>query len=42
VLARVRLAPADLHARVREFVRNPRVCAVALGLLDRLALQRTS
>ncbi len=37
VLAAKGHAPADLPANVREFVRNPRVCSVALGLLSRLA-----
>lgn len=39
VLARVGAAPADLPPRVREFVRNPRVCAVASTMLGRLSLQ---
>lgn len=39
MLARVGAAPADLPPRVREFVRNPRVCAVALDHLHRLSLQ---
>ena len=36
LLVRVKRAVSDLPARVRDFVRNPRVCAVALKLLPRL------
>lgn len=39
ILARVAAAPADLPPRVREFIRNPRVCAVAVNLLRQLSLQ---
>jgi hypothetical protein len=39
ILARVGAAPADLPSQVREFIRNPRVCTVALNLLRRLSLQ---
>ena len=39
VLARVNIAPAGLSPKVRDFVRNPRVCALAANLLGRLALQ---
>jgi len=39
MLARVGLTMADLPPRVREFIRNPRVCTVALNLLNRLSLQ---
>jgi hypothetical protein len=39
ILARVGAAPADLPPRVREFIRNPRVCAVAVNLLRQLSLQ---
>ena len=39
VLARRNIAPSDLSPRVWEFLRNPRICRVALGLVDRLSLQ---
>jgi hypothetical protein len=39
ILARVGAAPSDLPPQVREFIRNPRVCTVALNLLRRLSLQ---
>lgn len=39
VLAAYSVAVASVPERVRAFIRNPRVCAVAVGLLDRLALQ---
>ncbi len=39
VLARAGLGENEWPAEVRSFVRNPRACAVALRLLDRLSLQ---
>jgi hypothetical protein len=39
VLARIGIEPVTLAPRVREFIRNPRVCTVALNLLNRLSLQ---
>jgi hypothetical protein len=39
LLARSKIKVADLPPAVREFVRNPRVCAVAIDLLDRLGVQ---
>jgi hypothetical protein len=39
VLARAGVTVADLPPRVREFVRNPRVCAIAVDLLEPLTLQ---
>lgn len=38
ILKRVRLMPSDLSHPVRDFIRNPRVCTVAIDLLERLAL----
>ena len=38
-LAPTGASPHALPPKVREFVRNPRVCAVAVTLLDRLLLQ---
>jgi hypothetical protein len=38
VLAAVGIALADLPSKVRDFIRNPRACAIALNLLGRLAL----
>jgi len=39
VLARHNIDPADVSTKVREFLRNPRICSVALSLLNRLSLQ---
>lgn len=39
ILARVSVTPMDLPNPVREFVRNPRTCSVALNLINRLSLQ---
>jgi len=39
MLARVGRTPAVLPGSVRDFVRNPRVCSVALDLLQRLSFQ---
>jgi hypothetical protein len=39
LLASVEKTLAELPAKVRAFIRNPRICAVALSLLDRLAVQ---
>lgn len=39
ILARVGVMPTNLQASVREFVRNPRTCSVALNLINRLSLQ---
>jgi hypothetical protein len=39
VLARKGIDPVDLPAKVLDFIRNPRVCAVAMDLLQRLSLQ---
>lgn len=39
ILARVGVTPMDLPNPVREFVRNPRTCSVALNLINRLSLQ---
>ena len=38
VLARHNTDPESLSIKVREFLRNPRICSVALSLLDRLSL----
>lgn len=38
VLLRAGFAITDLSAKVLDFIRNPRVCAIALNLLDRLKL----
>jgi hypothetical protein len=38
VLTHRKVAAADVPERVRNFVRNPRVCAVAIALLERLAI----
>jgi hypothetical protein len=39
VLARHNIDPADVSAKVREFLRNPRICSVAVSLISRLSLQ---
>lgn len=39
VLTRVGTTPSALAPEVREFIRNPRVCMVALGLLTNLSVQ---
>jgi hypothetical protein len=39
IFARHNIDPGSLSVSVREFLRNPRVCSVALSLLDRLSLQ---
>lgn len=36
VLSRKALSPSQLPAQVRTFIRNPRICDLALGLLDQL------
>jgi hypothetical protein len=38
VLETSKVAQVDLPLKVREFIRNPRICAIALNLLGRLAL----
>lgn len=42
VLARAGIPPADLSPAVRTFVRNPRVCALALTLAGRLRLEASA
>lgn len=39
LLARVGTTPTNLPENVREFIRNPRACAVALNLINQLSLQ---
>ena len=39
VLRRSNMALVDISPRVREFLRNPRICNVALSLVGRLSLQ---
>jgi hypothetical protein len=38
-LAAVGVTAGDLPTKVKEFIRNPRVCAIAVHLIDRLALE---
>ena len=38
-LAAVGVTAGDLPTKVKDFVRNPRVCAIAVHLIDRLALE---
>lgn len=39
VLAQRKIIPGDLSPKVCEFLRNPRICSVALSLVGRLSLQ---
>lgn len=39
LLGRVQSTPARLPSSVREFIRNPRVCSIAIDLLSRLCVQ---
>lgn len=39
ILATISVTISDLPHKVREFIRNPRVCAVAVNLLNRLSVR---